>query len=133
MTAVATADPVKSVTSAYDGFSVSITDAQNCTKSQTLNAAGQVIKVIDEMGTHMGITHDPAGNRIQVTNAVGTPKQNSVSTPTTAWAGCSPRMTLITVFILIPTMSWGRNSVRSHLKWRLPAKVSPTSTTCWAG
>ena len=79
VTAVATADPVKSVTSAYDGFSVSITDAQNRTKSQTLNAAGQVIKVIDEMGTHMGITYDPAGNRIQVTNAVGTPKQNSVS------------------------------------------------------
>jgi RHS repeat-associated protein len=79
VTAIAAADPVKSVTSAYDGFSVAITDAQSRTKTQTTNAAGQIIEVIDRMGTTMTFGYDPAGNRIQVTNAVGTAKQNSVT------------------------------------------------------
>ena len=79
VTAVAAADPVKSVTRSYDGFAVAVTDAQSRTRTQTLNAIGQVIEVTDEMGTTMALSYDPAGNRIQVTNAVGTPKQNSVT------------------------------------------------------
>lgn len=79
VTAVAAADPVKSVSSAYDGFSVSITDAQSRTKTQTTNAAGQVIEVIDRMGTTMTFAYDPVGNRIEVINAVGTGKQNPVT------------------------------------------------------
>ena len=79
VTAIAAADPVKSVTSAYDGFSVSITDAQSRTKTQTTNAAGQIIEVIDRMGTTMSFSYDPAGNRIEVTNAVGDTKENDVT------------------------------------------------------
>jgi RHS repeat-associated protein len=76
---VAAADPVNSITTVYDGFSVAVTDAQNRTKSQQLNAIGQVIEVIDELGTKMAITYDTVGNRTRVTNAVDTSKQNYVT------------------------------------------------------
>ncbi|MCP5130848.1 MAG: RHS repeat-associated core domain-containing protein [Pseudomonadales bacterium] len=79
VTAIDAADPVKSVTSTYDGFSVAVTDAQNRTKYQTQNAVGQIITVIDEMGTRMNFTYDAAGNRTQVTNAVAAAEENSVS------------------------------------------------------
>ena len=79
VTSVVAADPVKSVTSSYDGFTVAVTDAQSRTKTQTTNAVGQIIAVVDEMGTRMEMTYDSVGNRIQVTNAVGTAKENSVT------------------------------------------------------
>lgn len=79
LTAVTAADPSKSSTTNYDGFSVAITDALSRTSTRWLNAAGQIIQSDDHAGTTMKSTYDPVGNRTQVTNAFGTALQSSVT------------------------------------------------------
>ncbi len=79
VTAFTAADPVKSTTASYDGFTVTVTDAQSRTTTKQTNALGQVIQADDDAGTTMIMTYDQVGNRTQVTNADGTALQNSVT------------------------------------------------------
>jgi YD repeat-containing protein len=66
VTALTAPDPTASGTTSYDGYEVSITDAANRTETRTVNAAGQVIQVVDKAGTTMTFAYDPVGNRKQV-------------------------------------------------------------------
>ncbi len=78
VTALTAADPVASGTTVYDGYTVSISDAASRTETRTVNAAGEVIQVVDKAGTTMTFQYDPVGNRKQVNNAVGLPQASSV-------------------------------------------------------
>lgn len=78
VTSITAADPSKSTTTNYDGFSVAVTDAMSRTSTQWLNAAGQIIQSDDDTGTSMMSEYDPVGNRTKVTNADGDALQSSV-------------------------------------------------------
>nr|WP_008293174.1 Rhs family protein [Congregibacter litoralis] len=72
VTSLIAADSVASTTTVYNGLTTTVTDAAGRSETQSTDAAGRVISVIDKDGTSMGIAYDAAGNRSSVTAAAGT-------------------------------------------------------------
>ncbi|GHD29546.1 RHS repeat-associated core domain-containing protein [Parahalioglobus pacificus] len=78
VTAITAADSVNSVSTSYDGFTVTTTDAVSRSEVRAVNALGQIIQVTDKAGTLMTFAYDAVGNRVTVNNAVGTAQASSV-------------------------------------------------------
>ncbi|QIB64766.1 DNRLRE domain-containing protein [Kineobactrum salinum] len=78
-TSLVAADPTKSRTTSYDGFETTVTDVGGRTRTTGVDALGQIIRVVDEQGSVSEFDYDAMGNRVLVTNAVGTSHENSVS------------------------------------------------------
>ena len=79
VTSLAAADPVASTTTSYDGLSTTVTDSASRSETQTVDAGGRVIQVIDKDGTPLVITYDAQGNRGTVTSASGTAVASTVT------------------------------------------------------
>ena len=79
VTSLAAADPVASTTTSYDGLSTTVTDSASRSETQTIDAGGRVIQVIDKDGTPLVITYDAQGNRSTVTSASGTTVASTVT------------------------------------------------------
>ncbi|MEQ9379241.1 MAG: FG-GAP-like repeat-containing protein, partial [Pirellulales bacterium] len=78
-TSLVAVDPTQSRTTSYDSFETTVTDAGGRARTTGVNALGQIIRVVDEQSSLSEFDYDAMGNRIQVTNAVGTAHENSVS------------------------------------------------------
>ena len=79
VTSLAAADPVASTTTSYDGLSTTVTDSASRSETQTVDAGGRVIQVIDKDGTPLVITYDAQGNRSTVISASGTAVASTVT------------------------------------------------------
>ena len=83
---VTAADGTQSTTTAYDGFAVTVTDADNRQTTQVANALGQVIEAIDAEGNTSTFQYNTLGPAIGATHGVGTAAENSVTTRRTGSA-----------------------------------------------
>ena len=72
------ADGTQSTTTVYDGFTVTVTDADARQTTQVANALGQVIEVSDAEGNTSTFQYNALGQRTSVTHGVGTAAENSV-------------------------------------------------------
>ena len=72
------ADGTQSTTTVYDGFTVTVTDADALQTTQVANALGQVIEASDAEGNTSTFKYNALGQRTSVTHGVGTAAQNSV-------------------------------------------------------
>nr|MBP7909316.1 VCBS repeat-containing protein [Pseudomonadales bacterium] len=75
---VTAADGTQSTSTSYDGFAVTVTDADARQTTQVANALGQVIETIDAEGNTSTFQYNTLGQRIGATHGVGTAAENSV-------------------------------------------------------
>lgn len=79
VTAMNAADSTQNSTTSYTAYSVTVTDNGGRTRTTHSNAAGQVIEVIDDLGTSTEFTYNQNGVRTSAINASGTAFQSTVT------------------------------------------------------